>query len=263
MTFLNWALRRQIFYVSIFVLFILVVGFLIISPNFNKAPACNDGRQNGDETGVDCGGSCIKACIVQTDDMSVLWSRAFKVIPGRYNAVAYVVNHNKNNAVKKINYRFRFADKNNVYIGKRDGSTFVPAGGNFAVFEPAIDVGNSIPVYVSFEFTEMPVWLQVKADLLNQLKLDVSNISLSGETTSPLLSANIKNNSLFTIPNVGVVSILYDKNGNAISASRTYLEQLPPLQNADVNFTWPEPFPGTVVTKEIIPMFDIFSVKQE
>ncbi|KKS03801.1 MAG: hypothetical protein UU58_C0015G0009, partial [Candidatus Nomurabacteria bacterium GW2011_GWA2_41_25] len=78
---------------------------------------------------------------------------------------------------------------------------------------------------------------------------------------SPRLSATIKNNSLFTIPNVSVVVILYDNSGNALSASRTYLSRLAPLENADINFTWPEPLTGAVVAKEIIPMYDIFSVQ--
>jgi hypothetical protein len=195
------------------------------------------------------------------DQISILWARAFRVIPGRYNAVAYLVNHNKNVAVRKINYKFRFADANNVYIGKREGSTFVPPSGNFAVFEPGIDIGNSIPVYVTFEFTETPIWLQVPQDKIDQLKVLVSNIQLIDEATSPRLSATIKNNSLFTIPNVNIIVILYDTSGNAISTSRTYLNQLAPLETADINFTWPEPLSGAVVAKEIIPMYDIFSVK--
>jgi hypothetical protein len=190
-----------------------------------------------------------------------LWARAFQVIPGRYNAVAYIVNHNKKTAIEKINYRFRFADVNNVYIGKREGTTFVPPGANFAVFEPAIDIGNSIPVYTTFEFTQTPNWLQVPQDKINQLKILVSNIQLEGETTSPHLSATIKNTSLFTIPNVGVIAILYDKMGNTISASRTFLNELKPLESNDINFTWPEVFSSTVVAKEIIPMYDIFSAK--
>jgi len=258
---MTWALKRQIFYVVLLILFIGVFGFLIISPSFNKAPSCVDGKQNGDEIGVDCGGSCVNACLSQVDSLSVLWARAFKVVPGRYNAVAYVVNHNKNAAIEKINYRFRFADVNNVYIGKRDGSTFVPPGGNFAVFEPAIDIGNSVPVYVTFEFTETPQWLQVTQQKIDQLKILISNIQLMDEGTLPKLSATIKNNSLFTIPNMGVVAILYDASGNAISASRTFLDQMEPLSNSDINFTWPEPLSGTVVAKELIPMYDIFSVK--
>lgn len=258
---MTWAFKRQTFYVVVLVLFFSVFAFLMISPSLNKAPTCLDGKQNGNETGVDCGGSCANACLSQVDQISVLWARAFRVIPGRYNAVAYIVNHNKNTAVQKINYKFRFADENNVYIGKREGATFIPPSGNFAVFEPGIDIGNSIPVYVTFEFTQVPYWLQVSQEKINQLKVPISNIQLTDETTSPRLSATIKNNSLFTIPDINVIAILYDKSGNAISASRTYLNQLAPLENADINFTWPEPLPSTVVAKEIIPMYDIFSVQ--
>lgn len=260
---MTWALKRQIFYVIVLFLFISAFGFLIIYPKLTKAPTCTDGKQNGDETGIDSGGSCLNADPTKVDDVSVLWARAFRVIPGRYNAVAYIVNHNKNTAAQKVNYRFRFADKNNLYIGKREGSTFIPTGGNFVVFEPGIDIGNSIPVYSTFEFTEKPSWLQVSENKINQLKVNVSSIELKDADTFPKLSAVIKNNSLFTIPNVGVIAILYDENGNAISTSRTYLNKLSPLQSSDINFTWPEPLPGAVVAQEIIPMYDIFSVKLE
>lgn len=259
---MSWSLRRQIFYIIVLVLFIAASAFLIVYPKLNKPPTCTDGIQNGTETGIDCGGSsCAAACLAQMDSVSVLWARAFEVIPGRYNAVAYLVNHNKNAAAEEVNYRFRFADANNVYIGKREGTTFIPTAGNFAVFAPAIDVGNSIPVYVTFELTETPAWLQVSEEKIDQLKVLTSNIQLSGETKSPKLSATVKNNSLFSIPNVNIVAILYDKSGNAISASNTYLDQISPLSTADINFTWPEPLPGTVVKKELIPMYDIFSVK--
>ncbi|MFZ2149540.1 MAG: hypothetical protein WAV15_00025 [Minisyncoccia bacterium] len=258
---MTWALKRQLFYIIVLVFFVSIFGFLIIYPTLSKAPSCSDLQQNGDEAGVDCGGSCARACVAQTDDISVQWARAFKVIPGRYNAVAYITNHNKKAAIQRINYRFRFGDANNIYIGKREGTTYVPPGGNFAVFEPGIDVGNSIPVYVTFEFTEPPLWLQVPEEKIEQLKVLVSNIELTGEGTSPRLSATIKNNSLFTIPSVSVIAVLHEAGGNAIAASRTFLSEMAPLQNSSINFTWPEPWAGEVVEKELIPMYDIFSVK--
>ncbi len=261
MLFLTWALKRQILYVGVFFLFILVSGFLIISPNFNKIPSCADNKRNGNETGVDCGGSCARACVAQVDAVSILWARAFKVVPGRYNAVAYLENHNKNIAVNKVNYRFRFADENNVYIGKREGSTFVPPSGKFAIFEPGIDIGNSIPVYVSFEFTQTPEWVQVSQEKIKQLEMLVSNITLTNEETSPALSATVKNNSLFTIPEISIIAILYDVNHNAISTSRTYLDKLNGEESKDINFTWPEPFSGKIIAKEIIPLYNIFLVK--
>ena len=258
---MTWAFKRQILYVGILIIFFGILGFLVVSPYINEIPSCTDNKQNGDEKGIDCGGSCRESCTFEVDKISTLWSRTFEVIPGRYNAVAYLENHNKNTAIYKISYKFRFADKDNIYIGKRDGETFVPAGGKFAIFEPGIGVGNSIPVYTTFEFTETPVWNTVPEDKLNQLKVLVSDIKLENQNTTPHLSATIKNDSFFTIPEVSIVALLYDEKGNAVSASRTYLDVLAGEESKNVDFTWPEPISGNVIAKEIIPMYNIFLVK--
>lgn len=258
---MTWAFKRQFFYIFVLVLFLTGSGFLIIYPSLNKPPTCLDGKQNGTETGVDCGGSCSRACFAQVDPVSVLWARTFKVVAGRHNAVAYLENHNKNTAINKINYRFRFADANNIYIGKRDGSTYVPPSGKFAVFEPAIDIGNSIPVYTTFEFTEFPQWVTVSLEKVRQLQVLVSSIALTDEDTAPKLSAKIRNGSLFTIPAIKVVAILYDALGNSVAVSSTYIDLLNGEESKDVNFSWPEPILSKVIAKEIIPMYNIFTVQ--
>ena len=258
---MTWALRRQILYILILVIFFGGIIFSVIYPKVNKPPTCSDNKQNGTETGVDCGGGCVKACLNQVDELSVIWSRVFKIVPGRYNAVAYLVNHNKNTAVSKLSYRFRFADENNLYIGKRDGSTYIPPTGNFAVFEPAIDLGTSTPVYVTFEFTQVPEWIFVTQEKIDQIKLVISNTNLVNQESAPKLSATIKNNSLFTISDVNLIAILYDESHNAVSASRTYLDVLNSEETKDINFTWPEAFTNKVVAKEIIPIYNIFLTK--
>ena len=256
---MTWAFKRQIFYVFILIVFVAGFAFLIISPRFTKPPSCTDGKQNGAETGVDCGGNCEKACTSQVDEISVIWARSFRVIPGRYNAVAYLENHNKSAAINKITYRFRFADRNNVYIGKREGTTFIPPSGKVAVFEPAIDIGNSIPVYTTFEFTQTPQWVQVPEAKINQSRIQVSKILLTDEATTPKLFLSVKNNSFSLVKDLNVVAILYDKDHNAISASRTYIESLKEEEEKETSFTWPEPFQGGVVVREIIPMYNFWS----
>ena len=254
---MTWALQRQLLYIIILILIFSLLGFFFLSSVFSKPPTCEDGKQNGGESGVDCGGLCKRACLAQVDEISILWARSFKVVPGRYNAVAYVENHNPSEAVSKINYRFRFADENNVYIGKREGSTYIPPSGRFAIFEPGIDSGNSVPVYTTFEFTETPEWIRISPEKMRDIRVTVSDINLTGEKESPALSAMIKNDSLFFLKDVDVVAILYGKDKNVVSASRTYLELLRPEESKDIHFTWPEPLPAEVVTKEIIPIYNI------
>lgn len=258
---MSWSSRRQFFYGTIVVITILFFVFLTLYPYFNKAPSCVDRKQNGDETGVDCGGSCSIACNKEVNEIDVLWARSFRVVEGRYNAVAYLENKNPDAAVYNIKYRFRFGDQNNLFIGKREGETFIPPKGKFAIFEPAVDVGNSVPVYTTLEFLEAPVWVKIPEEKVNQMRVSISNIVLENQETTPRLSATIRNNSLFYIPDIKVVAILYDALGNAISVSQTYLEELRSSESAGLFFTWPEPIKEEVVEKELIPMYNVFLSK--
>lgn len=258
---MTWAFKRQLFYATIITVLFLGLGVYIGYPYFDKQPSCNDGKQNGTETGIDCGGSCRLACIFEVDQLSVLWTRSFRVTDGRYSAVAYIENQNPNTAVYKVKYRFRFADANNVYIGSREGETFIPSAGRFAIFEPALNVGYSVPVYTSFEFAEMPIWERVPKEKIDQLKVLFSDIKLEDEDTAPRLSATMTNTSLFLIPEISAIAILYDEWGNAISASRTYFEELQGEERVKVNFTWPEAFDRPVVQTEILPMYNVFLTK--
>lgn len=255
---MNWAQRRQLFFLLIFLALIFILGFLFIYPLFNKEPTCYDGKKNGDELGIDCGNSCPLACVSQIQNPSILWSRSFEVVPGRHNALAYLENHNENMAVYKVKYRFRFADKNNVYLGSREGETFIPPSRKFAVFESSIDLGNSVPVYTTFEFLENLTWIQVEESKVEQLKIISSALDLSNEEDKPKLSATVKNNSLFRIPEVSFIVVLFDEKNNALAISKTYLELLKPEEIAQINFTWPKPFNKKIVTKEIIPMYNVF-----
>lgn len=257
---MTWGHKRQISYILFLLIILTALGYFFIIPYFNKTPTCSDGKQNGIETGIDCGGNCILACENEVDQVSILWSRIFKVVDGRYNAVVYLENLNENNAVYKVKYKFRFADKNNIYIGSRTGEAYIPPRGKFAIFEPAIGVGNSVPIYTSFEFIEKPIWVQVDPEKNRQLKIITSNIVLENEDTSPKLSALISNKSLFSVPNIKVITILYDEAGNAVNASSTVVDILRPEEKNQVIFTWPLPFESKVISKEIIPIYNIFDV---
>ncbi len=258
---MTWATRRQVFFFFVFFIIILILSVGIYFTYFNEPPTCFDGLQNSTETGIDCGGGCSLACPAEVEKISLTWARAFEVLPTRYNAVAYLENKNEYTVIRRINYSFRFSDENNVFLGKREGTTYVPPAGKFAIFEPGINLGENVPVYTTFEFTSLPVWEKVSPEMVDQLYVSAGDINMVDVATAPKMFANIRNHSLYRIPELSAVAILYDQAGNAISASRTYVDVLQPEAVVPISFTWPQSFGQNPVVKEIIPMYDISSVK--
>jgi hypothetical protein len=140
---MSWASRRKIQYILGLLVFISLVVFAFIYPSLTKKPTCFDNKQNGDERGIDCGGSCNLFCSQDVSEPSILWSRAFHVVGNSYNLIALVENKNKNAAISSISYEFKVYDTNNLLIGRKVGTTYIPPNKQFAIFESRFDSGQN------------------------------------------------------------------------------------------------------------------------
>lgn len=248
---MSWASGRQIQYLGGLILFIGIVLFIIFYPVIFKAPTCFDGKQNGTETGVDCGGVCDRLCSSQTSEPVILWSRAFPVSGSTYNLLAYVENQNKNGAILDISYEFRVYDNNGLLIGRRLGSTFIPPNQRFAIFESRFDAGSSIIKSVTFDFTSPFLWVK-KDPTIQTLPITIDQVILGADTLNPSLSARIVNNSVYDLPIFDTIAILYNVDHNAISVSKTYKDGLASNTSIPIFFTWPNPFTEVPVTKDVL-----------
>ena len=235
----DWATKRKIKYLAGALGFIFLVVIIPLIISFFRSPTCTDSKKNGTELGVDCGGVCTVRCDFEVKNPVVLWQRSFKVSPGIYNAVAYIQNPNVDSKISDAEYVFKFYDENNKLIGERSGKTFVPKNKVFGIFESGISAGNSIPKKTTFEFTNKLVWIR---DLEEEPAITIDNNPLIGESTSPRVSANIQNKSIKNIKKMELVAIVSDDKGNAIGASRTFVDNLKVDSTAGLNFTWPGPF---------------------
>ncbi len=249
---MSWSSSRQFVYGSIFLLIVLVlIGIPSYFIFFNKPQTCFDGKMNQNESGVDCGGICAKACIGEVvPEPIILWSRAFKVTEGRYNLVAYVQNANVDYVSEPAEYSFRVYDKENVLIGLVDGFMTVPPVKSYPIFEQGFDAGKRIPAKVLFQFNQPVTWNKYG---FNRPELSVSEPVLTRATTTPRIEAKVINNTLARFENIEVVVVVYGIDDNAIAASRTFVPTLMSRSEAPVVFTWPEPFTQTVSKVEIIP----------
>lgn len=238
---------------------IAIIVLIIIWPIITRKPTCFDGKRNGGENGVDCGGVCQKICNADTTEPVILWHRAFPVTGNIYNLVAFVENRNKAAAVVQVDYEFRIYDTRNILIGRRQGKTFIPPNQQFAVFEPRFDGGASEIRSVSFEFTSPFVWIK-KEPTIQTLPIQIDNIVYDeGVKLTPSLTAIVRNDSIYDLPEFDVIAILYDENHNAINASKTHKDSLPSNQNSPLLFTWPQTLSSNPVTKDLILMVNPFT----
>ena len=256
---MSWSSKRQIIIVLILLIAIGGTAFVHYRDRIFVAPTCTDGKMNGTEVGVDCGGSCTNFCSSQIQLPTVLWSRSFKVATSVYTAVASIQNQN-DAAISAIPYEFRLYDPSGIYIGRVDGTALVPPSGTYAIVETGIQTGNATVASTTFEFGKAAVpWTRVDP-VIEKLRASTSNISLDTSGSIPKLSATLTNSSpTITLKNLNVAAILYDVNGNAITASKTFIPKIAPQGSTNVVFTWPSPITTPVVRYDILPVIDVFA----
>ncbi len=256
-----WRTKRKLIYGGSVAVVCIVVVLMLIWPLLSKQPTCMDGRQNGTEQGVDCGGSCTRLCLFQVEEIKVLWARAFPVTSNVYNAVAYIENQNVSSAVASIPYEFRLYDEKNLLIGIRTGQTFITPNNRSAIFEAGIDVGNRVPTMVRFHFLAAPTWVRFSQADIDAVPIVVTHQDVIDRETSPRLVTTIVNRALFSIPDLDLVAILYGADGNALQTSALTIPRLQKSETKTVTFTWPDPILKEVTRVEIIPRINMFSTR--
>lgn len=252
---LTWSGRRKAIYFGAFCFVALAAGVYAWTKYFDVPPTCFDGRQDGTETGVDCGGTCSLLCANAAQPLRVDWARAFQNGPSNiYTAAALVENENGNAAARAVHYIFQLYDANNLLVTEKEGVIDIPPVEAVPIVEPTIDVGNRVVAHVQFSFNDSDpiVWNTVPLVQIPHLHVTTQQLSADGTR----LTATIENDSLFDAPNVTVVAILYDANGVARAASKSLIPDIGPTSSTNVTFTWPMSHSGIVRTDiSILPSF--------
>jgi hypothetical protein len=238
----EWSLRRKriIFALisSLVIIFLGIPSFLL----FYKAPTCFDGKQNGDETGADCGGSCTLLC--QSESLPLLLRgdpRVIQVGPGIYNIVALVDNPNINAETKRARYILKVYEANNFEpIRIIAGEVYIAKASSFVIFEGPIDFGLKKPIRATLEWDRESLVWQKQTQPENELV--VKNQQLIREATSPRVDAFLVNNSLERVDNVELSVVVSEEGGNIMAASKTFVEEVPGGGLVPIVFTWPAAF---------------------
>lgn len=238
---MEWSQKRKIVYslvfASVVILLVSYPVYLIMHPT----PTCSDQKQNGAETGVDCGGGCALQCLAEIKTPRIVWAKAFSLGGGYYDLGAYVENPNAQAGVKSARYAFRVFDNTGKVLAEKKGVTEIAPGLGFTLFEPNVVIPE-IPdrVEVVFEQSDISRWIRAR---VTSSAIVTKNQNLKNADTKPRFYATLVNTDLVNnVAGLTLSAIIYDARRHPIAVSRTFVDDVPKGGEADIVFTWPNRF---------------------
>lgn len=231
---LSWAQQRKLFFVSGVVLFCVVVfgGYGLIS--LYKAPNCGNNERDGNERGVDCGGSCLRVCRADVQAPVVNFVRTLNVEDGVWGAVASLENRSAGVGARNVPYVFKLYDAENLLLYERHGTAFIPPRKVFAIFEGQMKTGNRTPTRATFAFTSEPVFVR-----MTEPALTLSTKGFTTGETGSFLQVVMRNPSRTAVEGIEATVLLYGTDGNVLAASATSVKKLNEEGSIPLTFTWP------------------------
>lgn len=248
----TWSNRRKSLYALIAIIVLIVLVGVPAWKAFYTAPSCVDGAKNGDEQGVDCGGSCTKLCSSAFLDIpSPSWVRFKEIAPRLYNAAAYIVNPNPKAGARGLSYSLSVLDKEGLEIGRSTGKFNLPPGRNTLVFVGDLRITDTdqSPARMLLEFDRQPEWVPGIDTLIN---LSVTDKNYRESAFESSLDVTVSNRGPRPARNVIVYGILKDKDDNVIDFSKTVVDEIASQRTALAPFTWPYSHDGKVISLEVL-----------
>ena len=262
----TWRQRRKSIFIIILVFLFLSYTAYKVYPYFNVAPTCSDNKQNGDELGVDCGGSCQLTCPTQVIPFNVRFAKAVKTETGLYDLVALVENKNsdKDTSDGNIDYTFNVYDKSGVIIKTVSGTTTVVLGQIFPVIVQNVqidlgDSGNGLGE-VGFQIRNNRSWKKANPIYANSFfQIYDTNFEQNKNNISQL-NVTLQNLTTATFRNFPVRVMLYDENNNLIAVNETFVKEVKGKSPEDVIFTWRSPISTAAPKINVYPVITPYTV---
>ncbi|HMO78483.1 MAG TPA: vWA domain-containing protein [Candidatus Paceibacterota bacterium] len=243
-----WAFWRRFQYSVGFFAFLSLIFTGVYFLYFYVPGNCFDNLKNGDELDVDCGGECVRICAISVTPPQVQWAKSFRIVDGQYNAVAYVENKNLTAATANLVYTFKLLRDGEV-IAERTGTTILPPNSIYPIFEGRIITKNNLePTETIIEIEPEALWQPAS---LGRGQFRTLDIELLSTDTKPRLNVQLENTELTEARNVEVVATIFNREGEPLTASQTFIDVALPRSRQNLVFTWPNSIAKTIRSCEV------------
>jgi hypothetical protein len=239
---ISWRVRRQILIFLIYALIIILPVFFIVYILIAKNNSCFDTKMNGDETGIDCGGSCSLRCDGTYKDVKVNFSKILKVDENKYDIFTLLDNYNYNVAFPKIPYNLNLYNQEGNLLISASGTVAISSQAQAVVYIPNVNL-NQIPKTVDFQ-------LGKHFGILDTVK---PNTNVNVNTWNAQTAANdglqiigeVTNSGDKSVENLSIYALLYDDTRSVYAVGKTKLRLLKGRERTAIAYTWGKLFKPT------------------
>ncbi len=254
---MSWAAQRRLIILAIVGTVAVIVLGTIAFFIFNKPASCIDGKQNQDEEGIDCGGSCGYLCTKSVVPPVVSFVRELQQTRGRTDVIAYIKNPNPSAAAKDVRYTIELYSTDRTILAKKNGVVDLAPGAEIPVYIPNFFSGTQKAEQAFLSFDESSYfWFRSRTPPRVPL---VQDARVTGTIDAPRVMATITNPFVSALRNTKLVATVFNEAGNAIAASQTVVPELGAQESVDIVFTWNEPFVESVSRIDVRPISVITS----
>lgn len=248
---MSWASRRQLIIVSIIIAIAVALIAAVAIAIFYDTPSCTDRKQNQDETGIDCGGSCARVCVAEAIAPSADFTRVLTQQQGRVDVISYIENPNRGVAVANARYTIELYDAKGIVVARKEGSIDLPPASTVPVYVSNIYRATltGARAFLTFDPTSLVFVKYTDRRIIPRYNNDAA---VTGVV--PRITASFSNPSAEVVRDIPVIATVFDASGNAIAATQTLLSELPSQGIAQVIFVWNEPFSAAPARIDVVPV---------
>ena len=217
-------LLKQFLYGTFFLIIFGSVAWGVYSVALKPVPSCFDGRQNGDELGADCGGSCI-SCEVKNLRPLFVSDAVLHSADRVYSVSVRVQNSSPDFGARNFSYAVNYYDLFDDLIESVSGKSFIYPGGSKDLIEAGARITGGIPSRAELVIDDSSIeW--VGKDDFSEPRYELKDVGAELENGQVVVSGAILNPNNFQLTKVVLSAFLSDKLGFKAGASRTELNNV-------------------------------------
>jgi hypothetical protein len=237
---------KRFIIILIFLGILFLIGWFVYS-KVKSAPTCFDGKQNQNEQGIDCGGSCQKQCekVYNAQDLIVKEKTFVPAGSEIYDVMMRVSNPNNQLGSSNFSYEFKLKDANGNVLAKSSGSSFILPVESKYIIETNLE--SKIPPSEVEATVTAPKWEEFfgyerpELNIYNK-RYDLISSGIGYSEAKGLL----RNESSFDFDTIKINVVLRDDAGKPVAFNKTEMKTINAGEERDFRLLWPINFPGSV-----------------